>query len=98
MNPHATFYTDANSFGYIQRKAQTSEKQDIGARFFPVTSAIINGAQNKWFTVMTDRSMAGSVQHGRTELLINRKLSHKDKGGIDEKLDEPGPNRSGYVV
>ena len=42
--------------------------------------------------------MAGSIQHGRTELLINRRLVHKDKGGIDEKLDEPGPNRNGYVV
>ena len=47
---------------------------------------------------MTDRPMAGSVQHGRTELLINRRSQSKDKGGIDEKLNETGPNKKGYVL
>ena len=96
MKNHFTFYTDSNSLGFVPRMSKQTD--NIGQRFFPVTSAIINGESmsNKWLTVMTDRSFGGSIQKGRTEILLNRRLTQHDNGGIDEKLDEPGPNKNGY--
>ena len=96
MNNHAMFYTDSNSLGFVSRMSKQTD--NIGKRFFPVTSAIINGdnMSNKWLAVMTDRSFGGSIQKGRTEILLNRRLTQHDNGGIDEKLDEPGPNKNGY--
>ena len=98
MRQHSMFYTDVNSLEFEQRMSGTPD--NIGKRFYPVTSAIINGdlLSSKWLTIMTDRSFGGSVQHGRTEILINRRLTQHDKGGIDEKLDEPGPGKNGYNV
>lgn len=90
------FYTDSNGLGMIKRSISTTEP--IGRRFFPVTSAITQGDASSWLTVFTDRTFSGSVAEGRTEILINRQLSTVDSSGLNEPLDEPGPNGKGCVL
>lgn len=63
-----------------------------------MTSAITQGNAYNWVTMFTDRTLAGSVVEGRTEILINRQLSTVDSSGLIEPLDELGPNGNGYVL
>ena len=63
-----------------------------------MSSAITNGDEGRWFTMLTDRTFAASATGGRIEILINRQLSTVDSSRLTEPLDEPGPNGDGYVL
>ena len=78
-------------------KRSSRIQKQTGERFYPVTSAILNGDGENLFSLLTDRTFSGSVLNGRTELLINRALSTSDSWGFDN-LDEPGPNGNGYIL
>ena len=61
MTNHVLFYTDSNGLEFEPRVA--SLNIEVGKRFFPVTSIIINGDErsNKWLSVISDRPFGGSI-------------------------------------
>jgi len=98
MADHMGFYTDSNGLELVHASSNTFTQP--GDRFYPLTSAIVNGddTNDVWLTVLTDRALGGSCIGGRTEILLNRHLTTKDEGEVDELLDEAGPHGEGLTV
>lgn len=96
QSPTKHFYTDSN--GLKMEKRSSVYKNQLGERFYPVNSAITNGAESSWFTIFTDRTFAASAVNSRTEILINRQLTTVDSSGSAEPLDETGPSGHGYIL
>ena len=83
------YVTDANGLELITRKVLNKNSAPISSSFFPVTSVISMGHQNKMtaMTIWNDRSQAGSVSHdGSLKLLIDRRVNTNDEGGIPERM------------
>ena len=83
------YVTDANGLELITRKVFIKNSAAVSSSFFPVTSVISMGNQNKTtaLTVYNDRSQAGSVHYdGSLKILIDRRVKTNDQGGIPEKM------------
>lgn len=107
-----TFFTDSNALDMQKRILNHRPTWDISlnyngsndnvtANFYPVNSAIQikDTAQNKSFTVMNDRSQAGtSLEKGSIQLMQNRRMFADDQKGVSEPLNEHDPNGEGMRV
>lgn len=104
------FYTDSNGLEMQKRQINYRPTWDltiksgglnITANYYPINSAIaiVDETTNMQFTVMNDRSQAGSViEKGRIELMQNRRSNVDDGRGVDEPLDEVNVNGIGITV
>jgi len=101
------FYTDANAYKMIKRRARDIHHEDefneyfretVSANFYPVTSGIVieDTSHGTALAVINDKPQAGaSYVDGRIELLLNRRLYTSDDLGIPENLDEKDANGNG---
>ena len=113
MDARKKFFTDSNGLEMQERiynyrptwdftKSISSITQNISANYYPVVSAIrmqdVNN--NNQFTVMTDKSTAGSADltPGQIELIINRRLIYDDDRGVGEPLNEQDKFGKGMKV
>ena len=90
---NSSFFTDAQGFELMKRKVfDDNDGVEFAASFYPVDSLISvqNNAGNRALTVWNDRPQAGSVhsneQSGGIKLLVDRRISTNDKGGVPEVL------------
>lgn len=110
LNNDGVFYTDSNALEMQKRQLNYRPTWDlelykggvnVTANYYPVDSAIaiIDETTNMQMTVMNDRAQGGSViQDGRIELMQNRRSNVDDSRGVNEALDEMGPNGYGISV
>lgn len=78
-----------------------STEQVISSNYYPVNSAIavVDNDQSLQLTVMNDRSQGGSINENcRIELMINRRLQHDDKRGVNQALNETDTADRGISV
>ena len=81
--------TDANGLDLYERKVFEKDSASFSSSFYPVTSMISMSDVDKVnaLTVWNDRSQGGSVHYdGAIKLLIDRRVSTSDFGGISEKM------------
>jgi len=63
--------------------------EPIAGNYYPINTAIFIEDERQSFTVLTDRSQAGSsISDGSLELLIQRRLLVDDARGVGEPLNE----------
>jgi hypothetical protein len=91
------FYTDANGREMQQRKRDfrptwtLNLTEPIASNFYPVNTAIYveDAAGTARFTVVTDRSLAGSsLADGGIDLMLHRRTLYDDSRGVGEPLNE----------
>ena len=83
------FVTDANGLELITRSVYVKDSAPVSSSFYPVTTTI--SASDKEtrvaMTIRNDRPQAGSVHYdGTIKLLIDRRVTTIDEGGIPEKM------------
>lgn len=97
-----TFFTDSNGLQMQKRilnyrptwdikKNYNDSNENITANYYPVNSAVQmrDLKQNKIFTIMNDRSQAGSaLEAGQIQLMQNRRIAADDHRGMGEYLNE----------
>ncbi|KAI2807423.1 carbohydrate binding [Blomia tropicalis] len=102
-----TFYTDANGRQILERKQNYRPTwnytvfEPISSNYYPVNSRIFirDQMEQTQFTILTDRTQGGtSLNNGEIELMLHRRLLHDDAFGVDEALNETGPDGNGLVV
>ena len=107
LNSNRTFYTDANGRQILKRiwNYRPSWKytvfEPISSNYYPINSRIFlrDQSANIQLTVLNDRSQGGtSVQDGQIEIMLHRRLLNDDAFGVDEALNETGPNGLGLEV
>lgn len=110
LKNNGAFYTDANGLDMQERVLNyrpTWNIQDnydrstvnVTANFYPVTSAIQIRDEKKTFTVMNDRSQAGtSLENGKIQLMQNRRLFADDNRGVAEPLNQQDSQFRGIRV
>lgn len=63
--------------------------EPVAGNYYPVNTAIFIEDESQSFTILTDRSQAGSsISDGSIELLIQRRLLADDARGVGEPLNE----------
>lgn len=86
-----TFYTDSNGLEMQERMLNYRPSfnffsfEQVSGNFYPINSAIaiVDKTANLQFTVLNDRSQAGSaIKEGRIELMQNRRLFKDDGRGV----------------
>ena len=85
------FLTDSNRMGQVRRQIAAKNTQWFSETFYPVDESItILGEDNqRSLTIRNDRPQAGTVHYDKSvKLLIDRRVSTTDKGGITENLLE----------
>jgi len=79
--------SDSNVFGYDADFDPYVET--IAGNYYPVNTATFIENERQSFTILTDRSQAGSsISDGSIELLIQRRLLADDARGVGEPLNE----------
>ena len=110
-NSKGEFYTDSNGLRMQKRKLNWREyfdeveynhgKFNISSNFYPINTALSVFDENstRQFTVMNDRSQAGSSLYpGNVQLMQNRRLSGDDNKGVGEFLNETDSFGNGIRV
>ena len=106
FNNNNTFYTDSNGLEMQKRVLNYRESYDflsfeqVSGNYYPINSAIsiVDEGKNLQFTVLNDRSQGGaSLKPGRIELMQNRRLLKDDGRGVNEALNEQGPQGGLYI-
>jgi hypothetical protein len=102
-----TFYTDSNGLEMQERILNYRPSfnffsfEQVSGNFYPINSAIaiVDKTANLQFTVLNDRSQAGSaIKEGRIELMQNRRLFKDDGRGVQEPLNETDQYDNGTSV
>jgi hypothetical protein len=113
FNNNGTFWTDSNELEMQKRilnyrptwdLVNTNYKdslENVTANYYPINSAIsmqeVDG--DRQFTVMNDRSQAGSALHeGGIQFMQNRRIPSDDSRGMGEWLDETDAYGNGIRV
>ena len=110
---NGTFWTDSNELEMQKRilnyrptwnltaKNYEDSLENVTANYYPINSAIsmqeVGG--DRQFTVMNDRSQAGSALHnGGIQFMQNRRIPNDDHRGMGEWLDEKNAYGNGIRV
>lgn len=102
-----TFFTDSNGRETLRRvrhlrptfRVDTTEP--IASNYYPVTSWIFirDYDQDIQLTILPDRPQGGSsIIDGTLELMVHRRTTLDDGFGMDEALNEIGPDGRGLIV
>jgi len=92
------FFSDSNGRQFVGRtlgnhsvfgKDVSLDIEPVASNFYPVNTAMFIEDDEHSFSVLVDRSQAGSsLSEGSLELIIQRRLLHDDSRGVGEPLNE----------
>ncbi|GMJ09448.1 hypothetical protein HRI_004614100 [Hibiscus trionum] len=95
LESNKTFYTDSNGRDFIKRIRDfrtdwdLEVNQPVAGNYYPITLGIYIQDKEKEFSVLVDRSLAGSsIVDGQIELMLHRRLLLDDSRGVEEALNE----------
>ncbi|XP_034669857.1 lysosomal alpha-mannosidase-like [Drosophila subobscura] len=96
ISSNGVFYTDSNGREMIKRVKDKREdfnpdlgRQPISGNYYPIVSRIALEDSNKRIALLNDRAQGGtSMQNGRLELMLHRRLIRDDGYGVGEALNE----------
>ncbi|KAK8672388.1 hypothetical protein V6N13_110760 [Hibiscus sabdariffa] len=95
LESNKTFYTDSNGRDFVKRIRDfrtdwdLEVNQPVAGNYYPITLGIYIQDKEKEFSVLVDRSLAGSsVVDGQIELMLHRRLLLDDSRGVAEALNE----------
>jgi hypothetical protein len=103
IKSHGRFYTDSNGREFQERRKnyRPSWKLDtyepVAGNFYPVNAAIYLEDGSSAFSIVVDRSQAGSsLTDGSIELMVQRRTIVDDGRGVDEPLNETTGGMTAY--
>ncbi|GMP32032.1 hypothetical protein CsSME_00005979 [Camellia sinensis var. sinensis] len=89
------FYTDSNGRDFLKRVRDYREDwsltvhQPVSGNYYPLSVGIFTKDKKSEFSVLVDRATGGSsIEDGELELMLHRRMTHDDSGGLVGPLDE----------
>ncbi|KAI8018711.1 hypothetical protein LOK49_LG04G01267 [Camellia lanceoleosa] len=89
------FYTDSNGRDFLKRVRDYREDwslavhQPVAGNYYPLSVGIFTKDKKSEFSVLVDRATGGSsIEDGEVELMLHRRMTHDDSGGLVGPLDE----------
>ncbi|KAI7990712.1 hypothetical protein LOK49_LG12G00294 [Camellia lanceoleosa] len=91
------FYTDSNGRDFLKRVRDYREdwslavRQPVAGNYYPLSVGIFTKDKKSEFSVLVDRATGGSsIEDGEIELMLHRRMTHDDSGGLVGPLDDLG--------
>jgi hypothetical protein len=97
--------TDSNCHEHQQRRRNwrgnytVTITEPVSGNYYPTNCMIKTASAATTLAVAVDRSEAsGSLADGQVEIMVHRRLTHDDRRGVGEPLNEPGVDGKGLII
>ncbi|KAI8004141.1 hypothetical protein LOK49_LG08G01834 [Camellia lanceoleosa] len=95
MVTNKVFYTDSNGRDFLKWVRDYREDwslavcQPVARNYYPLSVGIFTKDKKSEFSVLVDHATSGSnIEDGEVELMLHRRMTNDDSGGLVGPLDE----------